>query len=100
MKRILVLLLLCGALVGVILARRRSPSDGGAAKTGGGGDAGIDTAIHTLRVDYNHKGTATEEHFSVDRIVREPLAWPGSPTRALDDSNLGKYFFEVRDSAS
>ena len=54
----------------------------------------------TMRVDYLHKGTATEEHFSVDRVVLEPLGWPGNPSRAIDDTNLGKYFFEVIERAS
>ena len=26
----------------------------------------------------------------------EPLPWPGNPARPIDDTNLGKYFFEVR----
>ncbi len=50
----------------------------------------------TMRLDYYHTGDATHEFFSVDRIVIEPLPWPGNPQRPLDDSNLGKYFFEVR----
>jgi hypothetical protein len=50
----------------------------------------------TMRVDYFHTGTASEERFSLDRVVLEPLAWPGNPARAIDDSNLGKYQFEVR----
>ena len=54
----------------------------------------------TLRVDYFHTGNATEEVFSADRVVREPLPWPGNPRRPLDDTNLGKYFFEVIDRAS
>ncbi|HTR03431.1 MAG TPA: IgA Peptidase M64 [Thermoanaerobaculia bacterium] len=54
----------------------------------------------TLRVDYFHTGKASEEVFSVDRVVREPLPWPGNPRRPLDDTNLGKYFFEVIDRAS
>jgi hypothetical protein len=54
----------------------------------------------TMRVDYLHTGTASEEHFSVDRIVLEPLAWPGRPDRLIDDTNLGKYFFEVVDPPS
>ena len=54
----------------------------------------------TLRVDYYHTGTATEEAFSLDRVVLEPLPWPGNPHRPLDDTNLGKYFFEVRDAKS
>ena len=51
----------------------------------------------TLRVDLHHQGTATQEAFSLDRVVLEPLAWPGNPAKAVDDSNLGKYRFEVRE---
>lgn len=54
----------------------------------------------TLRVDYYHTGTATTEVFSLDRIVQEPLPWPGDTTQNLDDSNLGKYYFEVVDRAT
>ncbi len=54
----------------------------------------------TLRVDYYHTGTASEEYFSLDRLVIEPLPWPGNPRRPIDDTNLGKYFFEVRDAGS
>ena len=54
-------------------------------------------APRTLRVDYFHTGNATEERFSLDRLVLEPLPWPGNPHGALDDTNLGKYFFEVID---
>ena len=50
-----------------------------------------------MRVDYDHTGNATEERFSVDRVVLEPLDWPGNPARPLDDTNLGTYFFEVID---
>ena len=55
-------------------------------------------APRTMRVDYYHTGNAAEERFAVDRVVLEPLEWPGNPSRPLDDSNLGKYFFEVRDA--
>jgi hypothetical protein len=51
----------------------------------------------TLRVDYFHTGNAAGEVFSLDRVVLEPLPWPGNPKRPLDDTNLGKYFFEVID---
>src|SRR6185503_14411925 len=54
----------------------------------------------TMRVDYYHTGNDKEERFSLDRIVLEPLPWPGNPKRPLDDTNRGKYFFEVRDAAS
>src|ERR1051325_2173251 len=56
--------------------------------------------VRTMRLDYYHTGTATEEVFSFDRAVVEPLPWPGNPRRAVDDSNLGKYFFEVQDAKS
>ncbi|QQR76021.1 MAG: IgA Peptidase M64 [Holophagales bacterium] len=54
----------------------------------------------TLRVDYFHTGNAREERFSLERIVLEPLPWPGDPAKAIDDTNLGKYFFEVIDRAT
>lgn len=54
----------------------------------------------TLRVDYFHTGNAGEERFSLDRVVVEPLPWPGNPARPLDDTNLGKYLFEVIDRQS
>jgi hypothetical protein len=53
----------------------------------------------TLRVDYYHTGNATEERFALDRVVLEPLPFPGRPDRPIDETNLGKYFFEVRDVA-
>ena len=54
-------------------------------------------AQQTMRLDYYHTGDATQEIFSVDRVVIEPLPWPGSPAQAIDSSNLGKYIFEIRD---
>jgi len=49
----------------------------------------------TMRVDYYHTGNDREERFSLDRVVVEPLPWPGNPARPLDDTDRGKYFFEV-----
>jgi len=54
-------------------------------------------APQTMRLDFYHTGNAAQELFSVDRVVLEPLAWPGNPERAIDETNLGKYLFEVRD---
>ena len=54
----------------------------------------------TFRVDYLHTGTATSETFALDRLVVEPLPWPGRPDRPIDDTNLGKYLFEIRDRAT
>ena len=53
----------------------------------------------TLRVDYHHTAGPVEV-FAQDRVVLEPLAWPGPPSRTLDDSNLGKYYFEVIDRST
>jgi len=52
----------------------------------------------TMRVDYYHTGNSVEETFSVDRIVIEPLPWPGDLAKSIDATNLGVYRFEVRDS--
>ena len=54
----------------------------------------------TFRVDYLHTGTAATETFAADRLVLEPLPWPGRPDRGVDDTNLGKYLFEIRDRAT
>jgi len=54
----------------------------------------------TMRLDYFHTGGAAREVFAVDRVVVEPLPWPGGESRPLDDLNLGKYFFEVVDLAT
>jgi len=54
----------------------------------------------TLRVDYGHTGDAAAERFGVDRIVLEPLPWPGDLAKTIDTSNLGKYCFEVTDKAT
>ena len=57
-------------------------------------------ATPTMRLDYFHTGNTTEEIFSVDRVVIEPLPWPGNPHRPIDESNRGTYFLEVRDLES
>src|SRR3981081_529804 len=54
-------------------------------------------APQTMRLDYYHTGDAKQEIFSVDRVIIEPLPWPGDMSKTIDDTNLGKYFFEVRD---
>jgi hypothetical protein len=54
----------------------------------------------TMRLDYYHTGNATQEMFSFDRVVYEPLPWPGDMAKTIDDTNLGNYFFEVHDQAS
>jgi hypothetical protein len=53
----------------------------------------------TLRLDYFHTASATEERFAQDGVVLEG-PWPGNPRRPVDDTNLGKYLFEVLDRAT
>jgi hypothetical protein len=52
----------------------------------------------TMRIDVVHTGGRGVEIFAVDRIVIEPLPWPGHPARAVDTSNAGAYRFEVREA--
>jgi hypothetical protein len=54
----------------------------------------------TFRIDYFHTGDASEERFSLDRLILEPLPWPGNPAKPIDETNLGKYLFEVHDRAT
>src|ERR671913_2336188 len=51
----------------------------------------------TLRVDVMHTGNATSEAYSLERVVVEPLPWPGLASRALDDTDRGLARFEVSD---
>jgi hypothetical protein len=53
----------------------------------------------TMRLDYFHAGTATEEHFSADRIVSDGI-WSGSKKVLCDNLKLGLYFFKVIDRES
>ena len=53
----------------------------------------------TMRVDYYHSGGIGQEIVALDRIVSDG-PWPGSRTRLMDDTNLGKYLFEVIDRGS
>src|SRR4029077_19386132 len=78
-------------LLGLVLALAAvtAPPDGFQARFTG----------RTLRCDYYHGGIAREEHVSLDKLRLEG-DWPGSRVHLLDDTNLGKYFFEVIDPAT
>ena len=69
----------------LVLALSAAPSDPGAPRT--------------LRLDYFHTASASEERFALDGLVLEG-PWPGNPARPIDDTNLGKYLFEVIDRAT
>lgn len=57
--------------------------------------------MRTLRVDYVHAGDAREERFALDGLALDgPWAGPERGPRFIDDTNLGKYLFEVRDPRS
>jgi hypothetical protein len=50
----------------------------------------------TMRLDYVHSGSAADETFALDGVVLEG-AWPGPLDRWTDETNLGKYYFQVLD---
>ena len=66
-----------------------------------GGQTMFDTYFtgQTFRFDYYHSGSTKEEHISMDEIRLEG-SWAGSKVNLIDESNLGKYFFEVVDLKS
>ena len=51
----------------------------------------------TLRIDLQHGGDAQTEHFALERVVVEPLPWPGNPARPIDTSNRGMNLLRVLD---
>ena len=57
------------------------------------------TVPATLRVQYVHAGTATEERFALRDVAREG-PWPGPLSGLVDDGRQGVYRVEVRDAAS
>ncbi len=54
----------------------------------------------TLRVDIQHSGDGKIERYALDRVVVEPLPWPGNPDQLLDPTNRGSQKFEVADAAT
>lgn len=53
----------------------------------------------TMRIDYFHTGRSDQRIVTLDRVVDDG-PWPGSRTRLLDETNLGKYLVEVVDRAT
>ena len=53
----------------------------------------------TMRIDYFHSGSAELEVISLDRVVSDG-PWAGPRDRLVDESNMGKFRFEVRDADS
>ncbi len=52
----------------------------------------------TIRVDYNHSGNALSEQYALERVVVEPLPWPGSLSQNLDHTDRGQNRVEVVDA--
>jgi hypothetical protein len=52
-----------------------------------------------MRVNYVHTGSASGEEFALDSVAIEG-PWPGPLNRWIDESNLGKYYFQVLDRAT
>ncbi|MFP3861239.1 MAG: M64 family metallopeptidase [Bacteroidales bacterium] len=62
------------------------------------GDVNFDEYFkdQTMRLDFFHTGTSEEEHFSLDRMINDGV-WAGSKTQLIDELELGKYFFELKE---
>ncbi|MEO7936622.1 MAG: M64 family metallopeptidase, partial [Dokdonella sp.] len=54
----------------------------------------------TMRVDYLHSGNALQDIYSLDKVIKEPLPWPGNLDQRIDSLNRGAYFFEVVEPVS
>lgn len=52
----------------------------------------------TVRLDYMHSGNALSEQYAVERVLIEPLPWPGNMARVVDDTNRGNNRVEVADA--
>ncbi|MGO4380457.1 M64 family metallopeptidase [Pseudoduganella sp. RAF19] len=52
----------------------------------------------TVRVDYLHSGNALSENYAMERVVIEPLPWPGDMSRTIDTTNRGNNKVEVADA--
>lgn len=52
----------------------------------------------TVRVDYTHSGNALSDSYALERVLIEPLPWPGDTSRNLDDTNRGQNRVEVVDA--
>jgi hypothetical protein len=58
------------------------------------------SSTRTMRVDYFHTGSATQELFSLDEVVIEPAPWPGPAGLIADTVRYGAYGVDVRDAAA
>lgn len=52
----------------------------------------------TVRLDYIHSGNALSEQYAIERVLIEPLPWPGDMRQRFDDTNRGNNRVEVADA--
>jgi hypothetical protein len=52
----------------------------------------------TVRLDYTHSGNALSEQYAIERVLIEPLPWPGDLSQRFDNTNRGRNRVEVVDA--
>jgi hypothetical protein len=52
----------------------------------------------TIRVDYLHSGNALSDTYALERVLVEPLPWPGDLAQNLDNTDRGQNRVEVVDA--
>src|SRR4051794_4789871 len=52
----------------------------------------------TVRLDYTHSGNALSEQYAIERVLVEPLPWPGDLSQPFDNTNRGNNRVEVVDA--
>jgi hypothetical protein len=52
----------------------------------------------TVRVDYTHSGNALSDQYALERVLIEPLPWPGNLAQNFDNTNRGQNRVEVADA--
>lgn len=55
-------------------------------------------APDTIRVDYLHTGNALSDQYALERVLVEPLPWPGDLAQNLDHTDRGQNRVEVVDA--
>jgi hypothetical protein len=48
------------------------------------------SAPATIRVDYLHSGNALSDSYAIERVLVEPLPWPGDLAQNLDNTDRGR----------
>jgi hypothetical protein len=56
------------------------------------------TTPPTVRLDYTHSGNALSEQYAIERVLIEPLPWPGDLSQPFDNTNRGNNRLEVADA--